>query len=159
MKYLKTMGKKIGLVNQEAKDKDLIEELLEIMQETAADYTLTFRYLSYAIKNTIWPFYDLFKPAEKLERWIKKWRERLKSQNFLLEKAGDLMLSLNPAVIPRNHKIEEVIQAAQGKNNDFSQMYNMLNILSAPYKESGDLIEYMRPPTLQERINKTFCGT
>lgn len=158
-KYLKTMGQKIGLVNPEEKDKYLIEELLEIMQEASLDYTLTFRYLCYAVKNAMWPYYDIFIPPGQLEGWIKKWRIRLKAQGFLLEKIADLMFSHNPAVIPRNHKIEEVIKAAQGKNNDFSQMYNMLNILSAPYKENGDITEYMKPPTLQERINKTFCGT
>jgi uncharacterized protein YdiU (UPF0061 family) len=70
------------------------------------------------------------------------------------------MFTLNPAVIPRNHKIEEVIQSVQEKTNDFSRLNIMLNVLSNPYQETHkESIEYMRSPSDQERIDKTFCGT
>lgn len=157
-KYLKMMGKKIGILNLKEEDKKLIEELLIITQEASADYTLTFRYLCYAVDNAEWPFYSLFEPSEKLRTWIKRWHLRLQEQGISPKELSKFMFSSNPAIIPRNHQIEAIIEAAQRENFNFSSINPLLEALSSPYQDR-DLIEYMRPPALHERVHYTFCGT
>lgn len=157
--YLEIMRKKIGVIYSKQEDKILIQTLLNIMQDEALDYTLTFRYLTQLIKGGRWALHKIFNPPLALETWLETWRNRLKEQNCSNEAVYSLMAKSNPSIIPRNHKLDEIIQYTE-ETNDFSKMITFLGILSDPYNEKGsDLIEYIRPPTSKERIHKTFCGT
>ncbi len=158
--YLKTMCRKIGILSPRCQDQVLIDELLEIIQQDKADYTLTFRFLSEFL-NKLQDMENLFfNPTCRLEIWMKKWQKRLQEESISLDETAEIMLKTNPAVIPRNHKIEEVIRDAI-EYQDFSKMDLMLKVLSNPYQveyqENPD--EYMRPPTDDERVHQTFCGT
>ncbi len=158
-KCLTTLGEKIGISHPNQDDRTLIEELFAIMQKESLDYTLTFRYLSYLPQNIPWPFGDLFTPSPALNGWIKKWGSRLPTQMISAHEISDRMFTVNPAFIPRNHKIEEVIQYTM-EREDFSKIHAFLQILAKPYSgEHKDHLEYMRTPTAKERVRQTFCGT
>ena len=63
----------------------------------------------------------------------------------------------NPQIIPRNHKVEEALNAAN--NNDLNPLNNLLELLKYPYKENPKNSPYQNPPTLEQRVKETFCGT
>jgi uncharacterized protein YdiU (UPF0061 family) len=155
-KWLEMMGQKIGILSPTNDDRSLIQSLLNIMQEDAADYTLTFRYLSYAIYNKKWLYEDFFTPSSKLKQWIEGWQVRIQQQNILPDERS--LLKANPAFIPRNHMIENIIQGAL-KGDDFSTMHEVIGVLANPYEEQKEFIKYMKAPTAQECVTQTFCGT
>ena len=98
--WLDGFRKKIGLVSEEDGDLDLIQALLDAMQLARLDFTITFRKLANG------------EEAAGLESWMPKWRERLERDPQPHEERHKLMRSVNPAYIPRNHLVEEMIQAA-----------------------------------------------
>jgi len=157
-KWLEMIGKKIGIVLIKEEDQKLIQNLLNIMQENEMDYTLTFRYLFYAVNNDSWPYEDFFNVPVPFKDWVEKWRIRFQEQGIETRKLLKIMSQVNPVYIPRNHNIERVIKAAN-THNDFAEMKKLIRILSTPYKEHQALIEYMKPPLPDERVSKTFCGT
>ena len=85
----------------------------------------------------------------------KKWKNKL-SENYDLDKSIKLMKSFNPVVIPRNHKVEEVLEAAN--HNDFKPFNQFLEILRKPYENKSGILNYQIP---NKSINKykTYCGT
>jgi len=87
-----------------------------------------------------------------LKTWQKKWQTRLKHQEK--SDTSDAMKKHNPAVIPRNHRVEEALTAAE--QGDFSVMHNLLAVLSRPYEDSAT---YAQPPAPTQCGYKTFCGT
>ena len=153
--WLEGMSKKIGLKKFFPEDELLIKELLEIMHQSLLDYSFTFRLLSeYLINldNIIESFEEQFKS------WVKKWQNRLLKENQSLDEIRKLMCSVNPAIIPRNHQVEKVINFAIEKN-DFSKMENLLKALQDPYVTDTKFHEYTIPPEPNQRVCQTFCGT
>jgi uncharacterized protein YdiU (UPF0061 family) len=145
--WLAGMRKKIGLFTEEVGDIELIHELLNIMNKNQADFSNTFRQLSTPNKLD-----------NAFGEWIKKWEKRLQSENKNSEEHFELMNSVNPAFIPRNHNIAKAIKLAE-QENDFSIMEEMLSVLSAPYDEQPKFLHYSSAPTPDERVTETFCGT
>jgi uncharacterized protein YdiU (UPF0061 family) len=140
---------KLGIVSEEPEDGGLIEELLDLMERNELDYTNTFYALSSAIPKSS-PLHAIpgFFP------WKEKWRGRLARQQQTPHFVMALMKKHNPAVIPRNHRVEEALAAAE--HGDLSVMNNLLAALSKPYEESE---LYSRPPERTFCAYKTFCGT
>lgn len=68
------------------------------------------------------------------------------------------MRAVNPAYIPRNHRVAEVIKAAED-NNDFEPFKRLLRILAHPYAEQPEYSSYQLPPQPDEKVLRTFCGT
>lgn len=159
-KYLNMMCKKIGIIQVQEEDRVLVDELLDIMYKSESDYTLTFRYLTDIIVDNSSDYSKIFTLPEELSNWLPKWYDRLGQEDNNLEEIHVIMLKTNPATIPRNHKIEECIDQAV-KNEDFSKMNSMMQILSDPYnlnkKEYNS--EYMAAPKQGEHVHQTFCGT
>lgn len=150
--WLSGMRKKIGLFNEEEKDKYLVEELLNIMHKYGADYTNTFSRLTLDKRDDI----EMFN-TEEFKTWYELWQERLGRQQESKELVKDLMEKSNPTIIPRNHRVEESLEAAV--KGDYSVMDNLLEALSKPYDYSKSYDYYS---TLPEPLNtpyKTFCGT
>ena len=73
------------------------------------------------------------------------------------EKYLSLMKSVNPLVIPRNHKVEEVLESAN--NNDLSPLKKLINVLEKPYEKTKENIDYQSPAPVSDKKYKTFCGT
>ncbi|MFJ8066875.1 YdiU family protein [Psychrobacillus sp. NPDC096426] len=150
--WLSGMRAKLGLFNEEAEDEALIEELLGMMHKYRADYTNTFRTLTFDKKeDTI-----LFGKKE-FDQWYEKWQERRSRQQESKESAQQLMRKSNPAVIPRNHRVEEALEAAQ--LGDLRVMERLIEVLSNPYAHTTEQLEYAKLPEQCDRPYQTFCGT
>ena len=150
-KWMNMMRDKLGLFGLDNKDKFLILDLLTWMHEKKADYTNTFCHLM-----NLNPKKDkLFEENNFLE-WKKRWQKRSLKNNDNPKKCIELMRSNNPLIIPRNHKIEEALKAAEQNNSE--PMNKILKILEKPYNEQKEISEYQSPSILDEKY-QTFCGT
>ncbi|MFB5283156.1 YdiU family protein [Peribacillus sp. Hz7] len=151
--WLAGMKAKLGLFNEEAQDRSLIEELLSIMQKYRADYTNTFRALTFdTLEDTV-----LFGNPE-FTQWYELWQARLGRQQESKADSHQLMRNSNPAIIPRNHRVEAALEAAV-KQGDYSVMERLLQVLSNPYAHSPEQAEYATLPAESTRPYRTFCGT
>tara|TARA_B000000532_G_C18866127_1_gene406318 strand:- start:638 stop:2086 length:1449 start_codon:yes stop_codon:yes gene_type:complete len=150
-KWLNMMRDKLGLFGAEDKDKFLILDLLTWMHQKKLDYTNTFCHLmDFETEKK-----ENFKDNIFLE-WKKRWQDRLKDNNNTPEKYMKLMRSVNPLVIPRNRKIEEVLNDAN--NNNIKPFKEFLEILKNPYSEQKNIKDFQIPSTSNEKY-QTFCGT
>jgi len=151
--YLLGMRSKLGIFNEEEDDQYLIENLLNMMQKYNADYTNTFSELTYdKLENTV-----LYK-TEEFTKWYELWKARLERQQESQLLLNELMRQSNPAIIPRNHRVEEALEAAVN-NDDFSVMEQLLDALSKPYANATDKSEYTKLPPKSNCPYRTFCGT
>ncbi|WP_079504627.1 protein adenylyltransferase SelO [Mesobacillus jeotgali] len=150
--FLSGMRLKLGLFNEEKEDKALIADLLNLMNQHKADYTNTFKALTFGKLNES----EMFK-TEEFTQWHEKWQGRLGRQEQSKEDVQDLMSDNNPAVIPRNHRVEEAIEAAN--NGDLNVMVKLLEIMANPYEHSPDQEEFCKPAPPSARPYRTFCGT
>ena len=151
-KWLNMMRNKLGLFGEDKNDKKLILDLLDWMKNNKADYTNTFCYLM----NTNNVEDEIFK-VENFKKWQERWHKRLKINNTSEEKYFDLMKSTNPIIIPRNHKVEEALRAAN--ENNFELFHNLLKVLKLPYNSNADISEYQKPASKTDEKYQTFCGT
>ena len=148
-KWLAMMGNKLGLTKIEDQDEELITELLDLMHEYSADYTNTFLDLGQKELPA-----EEFYISEDFSNWHNRWVKRLQQEG------GDsfaLMRSVNPAVIPRNHKVEEALQAAE--RDDLTPFHHLLEAVTNPYESGEYLKPYQTPPNPKEKVLQTFCGT
>lgn len=150
-KWLAMMGSKLGLAEAKKEDENLITGLLDWMHANQADFTNTFRDLS---QEEI-PDGELY-ATESFRAWHTRWQARLgEEQEF--ESSLALRKSVNPAVIPRNHKVEEALQA--GEEGDLKPFHELLKALQKPYEDGQHLKPYQAPPKPEEKVLQTFCGT
>tara|TARA_B100000401_G_scaffold356981_1_gene254490 strand:- start:1170 stop:2624 length:1455 start_codon:yes stop_codon:yes gene_type:complete len=150
-KWLNMMRGKLGLFNENDKDKSLILDLLTWMHQKKLDYTNTFCHLmNDEIKKDI-KFED-----ENFQNWKIRWKERLRENSDNYQNYKKLMKSFNPIVIPRNHKVEEVLSEAN--QNNFEPLERLLEILKKPYHNQSDILDYQIPSSSYEKY-QTFCGT
>ncbi len=150
-KWLNMMRDKLGLFSVDEKDKFLILDLLTWMHEKKVDYTNTFCHLMNEDVQKDKSYED-----ENFKIWKKRWKVRLSINNDTTEKYIRLMKSVNPQVIPRNHKVEESLEAAE--KNDLNQINQLLEVLNKPYTKQKDIIKY-QSPSLSNKKYQTFCGT
>jgi uncharacterized protein YdiU (UPF0061 family) len=151
--WLTGMRAKLGIFNEELQDESLIEDLLSMMQKNRADYTNTFRALTFDKLEEM----ELFGTKE-FERWHELWQARLGRQQETKASSHQLMRNSNPAVIPRNHRVEGALEVAV-KQGDYSVMERLLDVLSSPYAHSPEQADYSTLPELSTRHYRTFCGT
>jgi serine/tyrosine/threonine adenylyltransferase len=144
------MRRKLGLVSEQPEDADLIDGLLTLMQEHAADYTNTLRLLCAVAEG------DAAPPG--YEAWVTRWLSRLGQEPYAQAAAATLMRANNPAVIPRNHRVEAAIDAAVHQE-DFAPLETLLAVLSTPFDLRPEYAQYSDPPAPSERVHQTFCGT
>jgi serine/tyrosine/threonine adenylyltransferase len=158
--YRDGLARKIGLVTEQEGDVELVRELLNTMAENQADFTLTFRALAEAAASPERGagLRALFAAPDALDDWIPRWRSRLDQEPGSPGERTDAMRALNPMFIPRNHRVEEVIRAAEGEN-DFAPFARLLAVLSRPFDDQPDASHYAQPPEEHERVHRTFCGT
>ena len=149
-KWLNMMRDKLGLFGEDKDDLELINNLLNWMQSNKADYTNTFCYLMNisSIQDQIYKDKDFID-------WSKNWEKRILINGGSKENSLELMKKNNPIVIPRNHKVEEALEAAN--NNNLSPMNNLLSILKKPYTKQSNIENFQVPS--KNLSYKTFCGT
>ena len=150
-KWMSMMRNKLGLFGIHDKDKPLILDLLTWMHQKKADYTNTFCHLMNNNKKKNNLYED-----KHFAIWKKRWQQRLSQNNNSFKKSLELMRKNNPLVIPRNHKVEEVLEAAE--KGDLKPINKILEILDQPYSDNKDLSEYQNP-SLSSKKYETFCGT
>jgi len=151
--WLAGMRTKLGIFNEEDQDVALIEELLKLMQQYQADYTNTFIALTFD-KFTESALFS----TEEFKEWHKNWQARLERQQETKDMSQQLMREHNPAVIPRNHRVEEALEAAV-EQEDYSVMERLLEALANPFAHSKEQQEYTTLPTPSNQPYRTFCGT
>jgi len=150
---LSGMRAKLGMFAEESADMELIQDLFTCMQQKRADYINTFRELAAEILAETPLFCD-----EAFLEWYRRWQERLARQTQSPEESRKFMLAHNPAVIPRNYRVEEALEAAV-ERGDFTVTTRLLNVLSRPYDERPEYDEYRLPPEPSDQCYQTFCGT
>jgi uncharacterized protein YdiU (UPF0061 family) len=146
------MRKKIGLELEQEIDAEIIQELLDWMHDTAADFTNTFRDLSCGVPPAAPQYRDA-----RFEAWYRRWQARLEKERRPLEARVGLMRSVNPAVIPRNHQVETALAVAQNEN-DLTVMQRLLDVLQRPF-DLPENLEYCQPATAGKCAYRTYCGT
>jgi uncharacterized protein YdiU (UPF0061 family) len=151
--WLAGMRAKLGIFNEEQQDETLIENLLRMMQKYRADYTNTFRALTYDTLEEA----DLSR-TEEFAQWNKQWQARIERQEESKASSQQLMRTSNPGVIPRNHRVEEALESAV-EHGDYSIMERLLDVLSSPYAHSPEQDDYCKLPAPSNRPYRTFCGT
>lgn len=139
------MGRKVGLTHTSDADAVLIEDLLKLMQDNTADFTNTFDALARGDAR------DQFLDRADFDAWHERWVKRIEAE----EDPQAVMQRASPRVIPRNHHIEEMIAAAVDGN--LEPFHRLMRALSTPF--DTDDLELMRPPTKDQRVPATFCGT
>ena len=149
--WLNMMRKKIGLFDKDKKDKFLIIDLLTWMHQNKVDYTNTFCHLMNIKVDQNKKFENI-----NFQNWKKRWQERLKINKSIQEKNMKLMKSVNPLVIPRNHKVEEALEIS--KKGDFEYVNQLIEVLKEPYSNQKNILEYQIPSNFNESY-QTFCGT
>jgi uncharacterized protein YdiU (UPF0061 family) len=145
-KWLAMMRLKLGLLTEDAGDAALVQDLLDEMHASSADFTNTFRALSRedALNQPV--FGD----------WHVRWRNRLLNQPQTRSEVSAVMCANNPAVIPRNHRVEAALHAAE--SGDLSLFHQLLAVLAAPYDEPTDP-NFTLPPSADSPKYVTYCGT
>ena len=142
-------------------DKILIEDLLDVMADNRADFTLTFYHLSRLADqpseqdNELQNLFDNF---ALMDAWLARWRQRLRLETQNDAARRESMQAVNPVYIPRNHQIEAAIRAAEDQG-DFSVFHELHTVLQNPYGQQEGKDSYMQAPEPEEVVEYTFCGT
>jgi serine/tyrosine/threonine adenylyltransferase len=158
--YFGGLRRKIGLATEQDGDTTLVNDLLKLMAENAADFTLTFRRLSDVAAD---PEADasvraMFSDAPGFDAWAARWRWRLGEEAAAPAAIGTAMRAVNPAYIPRNHRVEAALNAAV-EREDYAPFEQLLEVLARPFEERVGFERYALPPEPEERVLQTFCGT
>lgn len=144
---------KIGFSDARDETWELAQDLLRLMANDGADFTLTFRHLHAAIDESgEEKLRAEFKDQAALSDWLSRWRAEFKNHG-----TTEKMAQVNPIYLPRNHRIEEVIQAAY--QGDFAPFHRLHEVLSQPFTERPEFAAYENAPEPHEVVRATFCGT
>ncbi|MBW8298346.1 MAG: YdiU family protein [Hydrogenophaga sp.] len=157
-RWLDLFRAKLGLAGEAEGDLDLVNSLLKLMQDGEADFTRTFRALGKVAGGAGDPVLEAeFADPIGVDDWLRRWRLRLEGDPRTMGERQAAMEAVNPAVIPRNHRIEEAIQA--GLAGDFTVFERLHAALQNPYAEIPEFAAYQEKPAVEERVERTFCGT
>jgi protein adenylyltransferase len=159
--WLDGMRAKTGLQTRLDDDKALIDDLFDSMAANRADFTLTFHNLSALAADS--PAQDenvraLFSDPAAFDRWAQHWRARLHQEGSIDAERQARMQAVNPVYIPRNHRIEAAIRAAED-HADFSAFHSLHAVLQKPWQRQPGMDAYLLPPEPDEAVLQTFCGT
>ena len=94
---------------------------------------------------------------DDIDGWLRNWQERLECDPQTIAERVASMRAVNPTVVPRNHRVEAALNAAE--SGDYSPFHRLLGILQRPYDDQPEVGDYSLPPQPSERVLQTFCGT
>jgi uncharacterized protein YdiU (UPF0061 family) len=154
------LRRKLGLLTPEEHDIQLASDLFALMATHGPDFTLTFRGLADEPDAPLGegPVRALFAEPAAFDAWSVKWRDRLSREPGREAERRETMRRANPRYIPRNHRVEEAIRAAEDRT-DFAPFERLVEVLRHPFDDQPDRAAYALPPQPHERVTKTFCGT
>jgi len=152
--YMTMMGRKLGLAIFKQEDQKLIVSVLNRLKDRSLDYTITFDLLTKSLTSEA----AASQMNKDLEECFDLWQNRLSQQHTGLQKVQKLMRQHNPVVIPRNHHVEEVIQACE-QTGKAALAEKFLQVLCSPYEELAQTSEYQDAPSDGDKNYQTFCGT
>jgi uncharacterized protein YdiU (UPF0061 family) len=157
--WLTGMRAKLGLFREDAGDTNLARGFLTVMQGKHIDWTLAFRHLADAATGQEERIRGLFSEAPDYAEWNSQWRSRLSSESSVepLER-GRAMRTVNPAFIPRNHRVEEALSAAV-ERTDYAPFNRLLGILARPFDDRPESAAFAEPGLEGPERYQTFCGT
>lgn len=138
---------KLGITSAQEGDLELVTSLLGRMAENQSDFTNTFRALAKGTARA------QFTGPEAFDAWAEGWQARLEGE----PDPQAVMRRANPAFIPRNHRIEEMIAGAVA--GDYALFHRLNDVLAHPYDDQPDHADLQRPPLPEEVVQATFCGT
>lgn len=167
--WLQGMRSKLGLATEVEDDEALVHELLAVMSDGKADFTLTFRVLSEltldAVDNgssesseALSSLTALFTDAAAFTEWLDKWQQRLATETRSDAERQAAMQAVNPLYIPRNHLVEAVIRSAED-HGEFQPFHDLVELLQEPFQQQDVADRYTQPPQAEEVVQNTFCGT
>jgi len=151
------MRAKLGLPGGLGEDEALVDDLLALMYAQSVDFTSCFRALSCALRGDGASARALFAEAAAFDAWNERWRAQLSAQGGDPDAIAAAMDDVNPVYIPRNHLVEEALDAATA--GDLAPLQRLVDVLAEPLRERPGLERYARPapPDFGEYV--TFCGT
>ncbi|MGJ8671077.1 MAG: protein adenylyltransferase SelO [Oceanococcus sp.] len=155
--WLDGMRHKIGLVSEEGEDTDLVNNMFQTMEGEDVDYTRFFRGLADAADGKTDLVLGLFSDPAHITAWLSEWQNRCLRDPQSPSERRAAMNRTNPIYIPRNHKVEEALDAAA--KGDLEPFKRLLDTLSAPYDQRANLEAYESPAPNDFGPYKTFCGT
>ena len=157
--YVDGFRAKIGLATPQPEDAALIRDLLARMAHGKADFTLTFRGLGRAAEGDAADpaLRVLFDDPAAFDEWAVRWRARLASEPKGPAERRAAMDAVNPAIVPRNHRVEEALAAAMA--GDLSPFERLHAALARPFEDRPDVARYAELPPKREAAYRTFCGT
>jgi serine/tyrosine/threonine adenylyltransferase len=158
--WLKVMRSKLGLHQVQPADEELVSVLLDVMHRTQADYTVTFRGLSDYLEGDRAGLgvEEVLHEHADFRAWMRSWNARGAQEPGTSAVRAEMMRRANPRYIPRNHRIEEVIEAATTEEN-FGPFEALLEVIVRPFDEQPSAAAYAAPPRPDQRVLETFCGT
>jgi uncharacterized protein YdiU (UPF0061 family) len=139
-------------------DGRLAGDLLDLMAGDGVDFTLGFRALSDVLRGDRAHVGELFPGRESMETWLERWEARLDDEGADREARAASMDRTNPIYIPRNHLVEEALDAAEGEL-DLDPARALLDVLSDPFTRRAGLERYAEPAPSDFGPYVTFCGT
>lgn len=148
--YAKVFGRKLGLQQSRPEDAGLVADLLGIMAAGNVDFTLMFSALTDDPASSV----ALFDDPQGIKDWLTRWHLRT---NNAAGECRVLMRAVNPVYIPRNHRLEEVIEAAN--SGDYEPFEQLMHVLAQPFRRNPAFDAFEHPPTPGQIVHATFCGT
>jgi uncharacterized protein YdiU (UPF0061 family) len=143
------MALKFG-VQDVAHVREILKAWFDYLQFEKLDFTLSFRNLAdLATRGES----NFFKTTDLFKKFESHWRPNL----LQIENLKERMDAVNPIFIPRNHQIENAIQNAL--LGDYSLFHQLNAVLSKPFIDQPDFLQFTKPPSIEEKIKNTFCGT
>ena len=158
--YCQFMGAKLGLEQATLEDQTLIEGFLDLLHHTQSDFTLSFYYLDSALdpQSDLCEWSAFVSDSPQRDRWLRTWRDRLGKEKRPSTYIKAFMKTINPAIIPRNHRIEEVIREVYA-SEDMTLFHRLLSAITSPFDIQDGTQDLMSPALPDQRVFKTFCGT
>lgn len=159
--HSRSIAAKLGLAELHEEDSSLVEDLFELLEEHNLDFTLSFRRLADLVyQDGAGPqnVAELFEFPEGMQHWLARWRKRIAEEPGNREAIQAAMYAASPALVPRNHLVEAVIEAATFQG-DFEPFHALVDALDKPHEYHPNLIYYATPPRPEEVVRQTFCGT
>ena len=156
--WLAGMRVKLGLLSGGDGDQQLFDDLLEVMHAQRVDYTSLFRALASLARGDGDALATIVGDPASFQPWIDRWQARLADEGRPLDIVADEMDATNPLYIPRNHLVEEALEAATA--GDLAPFEQLLQAVKNPFQARPGLERYAEPaPSSFSRYYQTFCGT